>query len=313
MPTEFTIDTENLTKNYGDFRALDGVSLKVPTGSIFGFLGPNGAGKSTMIRILMGLLRATDGTARIFDRDVWHDGPAIRREIGYLPGSIRFRDFLTGRAMLDFANDARGGGHRAEMMRLADRLSLDLERRIRTYSSGMKQKLGLILALMHKPQLLILDEPTTALDPLVQQVVFDELRETANEGRTVLFSSHTLAEVEQLCKEVAILRAGEIVEQDHIERLKRRSLRHVTVQFRDGAQPAAMNGIPQELQISQQSDGYLSGSWKGDIAPLLRWMADADIEDARIEEPRLEDLFIHYYNSDVNGTANAPTPQEVAS
>jgi ABC-2 type transport system ATP-binding protein len=221
----YAIQMQGLTKRYGDIQALAGVDLRVPAGSIFGFLGPNGAGKTTAMRILVGLLRASGGQATVLGHDVWRESTAIRREMGYLPGDVRLYEWMTGRRYVTWCDATRGGGGREEIARLARRLDLNLDRRIRNYSRGMKQKLGLIAALSHRPKLLILDEPTTALDPLVQQTLYDELRAVVAEGRTVLFSSHTLSEVEQLCDRVAIIRAGRIIADNSIADLQARAIR----------------------------------------------------------------------------------------
>jgi ABC-2 type transport system ATP-binding protein len=286
------VATYGLTKSYGTHAALRELNLHVPAGRLFGFLGPNGAGKTTALRLLLGLLRATSGRAEVLGYDTWRNGPALRAEVGYLPGDVRFYDWLTGRATLAFLDAARG--HRAgpELPRLVARLDLDLSRRVRDYSRGMKQKLGLIAALMHRPKLLILDEPTTSLDPLVREVVYDELRRIAADGRTVLFSSHTLAEVEALCDEVAILRDGRLVEQERIEVLRERALRHVEVRFRPDHE---LRPPPAGLRITQRSAGHLSGTWTGPMATLLEWLAGNGVEDATIAPPDMDDLFLAYY------------------
>lgn len=284
---------ERLCKQYGRAQVLHDVSMTVHAGSLFGFLGPNGAGKSTTIRILLGLLRATSGHATVLGHDVWRSGPTLRARVGYLPGDVRFYDHLTGRATLAFFNAARGGGAEREYARLAERFDLDLNKRVRRYSRGMKQKLGLIQALMHRPELLILDEPTTALDPLVKQTLFDELRAVAAQGRTVLFSSHTLSEVEELCDEVAIVRRGRLIEQDRIEVLRNRAVRRVEVFLRPDAQPPPP---PPGLRISHRQNGVLEGAWVGEIDPLLGWLRAAAVTDVVIAPPDLEDLFLAYYD-----------------
>ncbi len=285
------IRTYGLTKRYGRVSALCDLDLCVPAGRLFGFLGPNGAGKTTALRLLLGLLRASGGRAEVLGRDAWREGPELRRAVGYLPGDVRFYDWMTGAEVLRFLDRTRGGGALRERQRLTEQFALDLRKRIRDYSRGMKQKLGLIAALMHRPQLLILDEPTTALDPLVRETLAEELRAAVAEGRTVLFSSHTLAEVEALCDEVAILRAGRLVEQERVEVLRRRALRHVEVTFRDGhlATP------PPALDVSRRSPGHLAGVWRGPVGPLLAWLAQVPVEDVTLAPPDLEDLFLAYY------------------
>ncbi|MEW6250547.1 MAG: ABC transporter ATP-binding protein [Planctomycetota bacterium] len=302
--------THGLTKRYGRCLALDRLQFHVPAGRLFGFLGPNGAGKTTALRLLLGLLRPTAGRADVLGHDAWRSGPLLRREVGYLPGELRLYDGLTGRATLAFFERARRVDARAEIDRLVRRLDLDLGNRVRNYSRGMKQKLGVIIALMHRPKLLIMDEPTVGLDPLIREVLFDELRMVAGAGRTVLFSSHTLAEVEVLCDEVAILRDGRLVEQERVAVLRGRALRRVEVRWSDGS--ASANGAraarsprgapPPGLDIAEEQDGYLRGVWRGPVAPLVRWLAEQPIADVTIAPPQLEDLFLAYYR-DAGGPA----------
>ncbi len=289
------VATHRLTKRYGKHEALRDLDLCVPVGTLFGFLGPNGAGKTTTLRILMGLLRATAGRAVVLGHDAWRDGPALRVEVGYLPGDVRFYDTLTGRATLAFFDAARGSRAGPEIRRLVERLDLDLDRRVREYSRGMKQKLGLIAALMHRPKLLILDEPTVSLDPLVRETLFTELRAGVAEGRTVLFSSHTLAEVQALCDHVAILRGGRLIEQERIDVLRSRALRHVEVRFRRGGEPAGPP--PEGLLVTRAADRQMTATWTGPTEPLLAWLAASGVEDVTIAPPDLEDLFLTYYES----------------
>lgn len=297
----YAVQTERLTKRYGTLAALRTLDLAVPTGSLFGFLGPNGAGKTTALRILLGLLRATSGTARVLGRDCWRDGPQLRAAVGYLPGDVRFYPNLTGRATLRFLDAARGGGAEAEMMRLATAFSLNLDRRVRDYSRGMKQKLGLIAALMHQPQLLILDEPTTALDPLMREVLYTELRAAGSAGRTVLFSSHTLAEVEALCDYVAILRDGTLVERERIDVLRTRAVRHVELRF---ATPVGADlTLPAGLEATRRTGTELRGAWRGPVADLLAWLHTQPVADVTIAPPDLEDLFLAYYDRGLAGDA----------
>ncbi|RIK63496.1 MAG: ABC transporter [Planctomycetota bacterium] len=300
----YVIETRRLAKRYGTIHALGGIDLCVPRGSIFGFLGPNGAGKTTTMRILVGLLRPTAGRADVLGLDAVRRSTEIRRRIGYLPGDVRLYEWMTGRQLLSFCDAARGGGAGNEIHRLRERFDLNLDRRIRDYSRGMKQKLGLIAALAHRPELLVLDEPTTALDPLVQQTLYDELRAAAAEGRTVLFSSHTLSEVELLCDRVAIIRSGLLIEDDTIERLRGRAVRHVTLRLRGGA--AAGLRLPDGAATTALHDGEISMSWKGEIGPLIGWLAGLDLADVAIGPPDLEDLFAAYYRNDQDDSPEAP-------
>lgn len=290
------IETVGLTKRYGDVQALAGVDLRVPAGAIFGFLGPNGAGKTTAMRILVGLLRATGGRATVLGRDVWRDSTAIRRDVGYLPGDARLYEWMTGRRFTVWCDAMRGGRAAGEIARLARRLDLNLDRRIRDYSRGMKQKLGLIAALAHRPRLFILDEPTSALDPLVQQTLYDELRSAAAEGRTVLFSSHTLSEVELLCDRVAIIRAGRIIEAGSIAELRARAVRRVELRIANS--DWCKKSPPADWTSGESRDGVVTGSWRGPVPGLLSWLAGLPVQDVRIGAPDLEDLFAAYYRED---------------
>lgn len=284
--------TSSLTKHYGDVEVLRKLSLRVRAGSLFGFLGPNGAGKTTTIRILLGLLRASAGSAMVLGLDVWTAGARLRGRVGYLPGDVRFYDGMTGRATLQFINRARRARAEAEIARLAKVFDLDLRKRVRNYSRGMKQKLGIIAAMAHRPDLLILDEPTTALDPLVKQIFNDELRAVVREGRTVLFSSHTLSEVEELCDEVAILRGGRIIEANNIDNLRSRAVRRVEVIFSSSAQrPPA----PRGLRIARNEGSVLQGAWTGEVGELIAWLGRCEVKDVTIAQPNLEDLFLAYY------------------
>jgi ABC-2 type transport system ATP-binding protein len=270
--------------------------MSVPAGKLIGFLGPNGAGKTTTIRILLGLLKASGGTAEIFGTSCWRRGRTIRKEIGYLPGDVRFYSNLTGESTLRFLAHARGADCRDEIQRLAAAFDLPLSRSVRKYSSGMKQKLGLIQAMMHRPQLLVLDEPTNSLDPLIRRILFAELRRVTTEGRSVLFSSHALAEVQELCDEVIILRDGRLVEHQSIDKLRRRAVRHVIAQYASGA--AVPECFPADVQITQREGAKIEFRWVGTMDNLLSWLHGQQLEDAEIGQPDLEDLFLTYYAGD---------------
>lgn len=289
------IATHNLTKRYGENAALKNLALRVSASRLFGFLGPNGAGKTTAIRLLLGLLRPTHGSAYVLGRDSWRDGPTLRREVGYLPGDVRFYDGHTGRGVLRFFDHVRESNAEEAIARLARRFDLDLDKRIRNYSRGMKQKLGIIAALMHQPRLLILDEPTTGLDPLMREVLYTELRAIAAEGRTVIFSSHTLAEVEALCDEVAILRDGELVEHERMDVLRQRAIRHVDLRFTTS--DATSTSPPAEMNVLERSPRGWRATWHGDVAALTRWLATQSLEDVVIAPPDLDDLFMAYYDT----------------
>jgi ABC-2 type transport system ATP-binding protein len=296
------VETRQLCKSYAQREVLHQVDLRVPCGALYGFLGPNGAGKTTTLRILMGLLRNSGGQALIFGQDVWSQGPAVRAEVGYLSGDIRLYDRLTGRQTLAFLDAARRRDSKDEMRRLAALFDMDLDRRVRACSRGMKQKIGLIQALMHRPKLVVLDEPTVTLDPLVREALCDELRRVAAEGRTVLFSSHTLSEVEALCDRVGILKDGRLIEQESVDVLRRRALRHVEVRCRPGG--SFPTPLPAGLTVTHRDGLHLAATWVGDLAPLLRWLSDQPVEDLTLSPPDLEDLFMAYYG----GRAAATQP-----
>ncbi|MBN1346782.1 MAG: ABC transporter ATP-binding protein [Phycisphaerae bacterium] len=287
------IELEAASKRYGHVRALDGVTWSVRAGELLGFLGPNGAGKTTAIRILLGFLRPSSGTARVHGLDAWRSSTEIRRRVGYLPGDVRLYTGLTGAETIRFVAGARGRGGGADADRLAKAFELDLRPRVRTYSTGMRQKLGLILAMMHRPELLILDEPSSGLDPLMQQVLRRELRDVVADGRTVLFSSHSLPEAEQLCERVSILRQGRLVASESIAALRRAAGHRVTAKFERPV--AELPPVPEGLRVDGHTEGGLHGRWLGDVRELMRWLTALPLKDVTIQPPDLEDLFIDYY------------------
>ncbi len=292
VPTPI-IECQLLKKHYGATEVLHSVDFRIQPGRLVGFLGPNGAGKTTTIRILLGLLKPSEGSASIFDRDCQRFGKQIRQQIGYLPGDVHFYPNLTGFRTLKFLADARFRNCREEILRLATIFELDLHKRVRKYSTGMRQKLGLIQAFMHKPQLLILDEPTSALDPLIRKVVFQELQNVVRQGRTILFSSHSLSEVEELCDEVIILRSGRIVEQQDIEALKNNALRRVRLFY--ASEQETPQQCPSQFNVLNRNSRMIVGTWTGSSQDLIRWLATQQINDLMIEKPDLNDLFLTYY------------------
>jgi ABC-2 type transport system ATP-binding protein len=292
VPSDLAIDIRKLTRRYGSRRGVADVDLRVPTGSLFGFLGPNGAGKSTTIRVLLGFLRPTEGSATVLGRDCWRDSARIKADVGAIPGDLRLWPWLTGRSALKLFGRVRGRDLSAAGARLAEELELDLSVRVRAMSRGMRQKLGLILALAHDPAVLILDEPTTALDPLMQERLRGILRRLAGAGRTVFFSSHTLAEVEDLCERVAIVKAGRIVADSTLAQLKRDAGHDVEVVWRPGAAPER---APEGLTLLMRTPERWAGRLDGPVEPLLAFLAGRGVEDLRIARPDLERLFRRYY------------------
>ena len=292
---------------FGDQEVLHGIDLSVERGQLTGFLGPNGAGKTTTIRILLGLIRRTGGMTRLFGDDSAICGPALRRRIGYLPADVRFPADLTGRHAARLYARARRLNCDSQIDRLADELDLELDKKIRKYSTGMKQKLGLIQALMHQPELLVLDEPTTGLDPLVREAVFRELRQFVSAGGSILFSSHSLGEVEQLCDRVIILRDGCVIENQTIDALRKRALRRVSIEFCDGSEVPSRNSFPDGLQAIRFDGLKVNGTWSDPIGQFVQWLSPFGISDVTIEQPDLEDLFMTYYSESVESMPNGPT------
>jgi ABC-2 type transport system ATP-binding protein len=288
------ISTSRLTKRYGRVPALTDLTIEVQRGEIFGFLGPNGAGKSTMIRGLLGSLHATDGRASVRGLAVARDSVEIRRRCGYLPGGIALYDTLSGRDALDYLADLQGAApvRRAE---LAERLQMSdatLRRRVRDYSRGMRQKIGVIQALQHDPELAILDEPTEGLDPLMQHAFYAILDDLRREGRTIFFSSHVLPEVERVCDRVAIIRGGRLLALQHVSDLLAHRRRKVTLRWRGTAPDLA--AVPGVADI-ERDGAMLRASLEGDVLPFIRAIASPSLEDVTIEPASLEEVFLDYY------------------
>ena len=296
-PSTAAISTRALTKHYGSVDALTDLSLDVRQGEIFGFLGPNGAGKSTMIRTLLGFLHPTSGSASVLGMDVVTESVEIRRLTGYLPGGIALYDSLSGEEVLDYLVDLQGREpHRRP--ELCERLELPasvLKRKVRDYSRGMRQKIGVVQALQHDPELAILDEPTEGLDPLMQHAFYGILDDLRREGRTVFFSSHVLSEVERLCDRVAIIRAGHLMALHEVSELLARRRRRVTLRWRGAApDPGSLPGL-EDVQV----DGNrLIGMLSGEVASFVRAIASPNLEDLTIEPASLEEAFLEYYASE---------------
>ncbi|MBI3839018.1 MAG: ABC transporter ATP-binding protein [Planctomycetia bacterium] len=294
------IVTESLTRTYGRRRGIDSVSLRVSEGALFGFLGPNGAGKTTAIRVMVGLLRPSAGTARIFGLDCWRYSDSVKAEVGYMPGDLRLHAWMDGNQALRIWEKVRRRDLLPYGRDLAQRFDLDLTVKVRRMSRGMRQKLGLILALAHKPRLLILDEPTVTLDPLMQAAVHRLLREMAAAGHTVFFSSHTLGEVEQLCDRVAVIREGRLVADESLDALRQRAGHQVTIRWRDNA--AASAEPPPFLKIEPPNGLVWSGMLNGPVDQFIAWLAHRPVDDMSISRPDLETLFRSYYASQGSGS-----------
>jgi ABC-2 type transport system ATP-binding protein len=290
------IRTERLTKTYGAHRGITDVNLEVQAGEVFGFLGPNGAGKTTTIRTLLDLIRPTSGKAFVFDIETTVDPVAIHRRIGYIPGEFALYDRLTGGQTIQYFANLRGGVDPAYRDSLIERLGVDPTRRFKEYSKGNKQKVGLVIALQHRPELLILDEPTSGLDPLVQQGFYELMREAQAEGRTVFLSSHILSEVERTCDRVAIIRDGRLVKVDRTEALRDLAHHEVELRFSDGVPADAFASLPGVSDV-KVDDHTLRMRVSGPITPVVQAAARYDLLDFVSREPTLEETFLAQYGT----------------
>ena len=288
------ISTKRLSRRYGRRVGIDDVDLEIREGRIFGFLGPNGAGKTTTIRLLLGFLRPSSGKAAVFGLDCWRDSPRIKRDVGYLPGEPRLYPWLTAKRALTIIGSVRGGAFRAGGLALADRFNLEMTLPVRNMSRGTRQKLGLLIAMAHRPRLLILDEPTSGLDPLMRGELAACLRELAAEGHTIFFSSHTLSEVEALCDRVAIVRKGRIVADETLKSLRKRAKRIVELTFAD-REAALRVQLPGFLTAQRRDGSRIECELDGPAPPLVEWAAGQQLSDLSIGRPDLERLFREYY------------------
>ena len=288
------IQAERLTKSYGSHRGIVEVDLVVEQGEVFGFLGPNGAGKTTAIRVLLDLIRPTSGRAFVFGIETSVDPVAIHRRIGYLPGEFALYDRLTGGQTLTYFGNLRGGVDPAYQASLIERFDLDPSRRYREYSKGNKQKVGLVVALQHRPELLVLDEPTSGLDPLVQQTFFAVLRESVADGRTVFLSSHVLSEAEKTCDRVAIIRDGRIVMVDRVDALRDLAAHQVELRFTGPVPTEEFERIPGVSGVTAE-DHVLRMHVAGPIGPVVKAAARYELADFVSREPSLEETFLAQY------------------
>ncbi len=289
------ITVAGLTKSFGNVRALDGLDLSVATGEVLGFLGPNGAGKSTTIRVLLGLIRADSGTATLLGGDPWRDGPTLHKRIAYVPGDVSLWPNLTGGETIDLLAQLRGGLDRARRQKLIERFELDPRKDCRTYSKGNRQKVALVASFCTNADLLIFDEPTTGLDPLMGAVFRECVLEEKAKGRTIVLSSHILSEVEALCDRVSIIRAGKIVEQGTLA-----ELRHLTRTIITADVPAPVPGLGDIAGVHDVhvDGGHIRFAVEGaGLAPALALLASANVRSLSSAPPTLEDLFMRHYRS----------------
>ena len=296
------IQIEKLTKSYGVHRGVIDIDLEVNEGEAFGFLGPNGAGKTTTIRVLLDHLRPTSGRATVFGIETTADPVAIHRRIGYLPGEFTLYDKLTGGQTIEYFANLRGGVDAAYQADLVARLDVDPTRKFKEYSKGNKQKIGLIVALQHRPDLLVLDEPTSGLDPLVQQTFYEVIREAKAEGRTIFLSSHILSEVEKTCDRVAIIRDGRLAKVDRVEALRDLAHHQVELRFVGDVPVGAFAAIPGVSDVVAD-DHILRMRVSGSIAPVVREAARYELLDFVSREPSLEETFLAQYGHDAGQAA----------
>ena len=289
----YAIETRKLTKFYGKARGIVDVDLAVEEGEIFGFIGPNGAGKSTTIRTLLALIRPTGGSATIFGKDCIRFAPEIAQNVGYLPSEVFYYDGMRVKELLEYSASFYRRDCSRRIAELAERLDLDLKKKIDDLSFGNRKKVGIAQALLHEPKLLILDEPTSGLDPLIQQRFFELLKEENRKGAAVLFSSHVLSEVRKLCDRVAIIREGRIVDMASVGTLQENGYKKVALETR-GPVPEgafALEGVA-DLAVRDNAVTFI---YRGSVNGLTQRLAGLDLENLTVEEPDLEEIFLHYY------------------
>lgn len=291
------IATRGLSKDYGSGRGLFGLDLEVRQGEVFGFLGPNGAGKSTTLRLLLDLIKPTAGSAQVLGLDSISDSLEVRRRVGFLPGDLALYPKLTGGVVLEYFAQLRGGvdGHVRDA--LVERFDAVLDRPIRQLSTGNRQKLGLVQAFMHEPELLILDEPISGLDPLVQQTFHSLLGEVRAQGRTVLLSSHTLSEVERVTDRLAILRDGQLVVVDSVENLRRVAIQRLEIEFAAAIDTTEFRALPGVVDVAAAGT-TVTVSFQGSADAVVKAAASHEVRALRPREDDLEDIFLRYYRKD---------------
>ena len=301
------IEVEKLTKSYGGSRGINDVTFDVAEGEVFGFLGPNGAGKTTTIRILMALIRADSGTAKIAGLECWNQSVDIKRLIGYVPGEPSLDPSLTGGQILEYFSNLRGGVDRAYQKRLIEVFNLDTSKKFRQYSTGNKRKVVIIQAFMHKPRVLILDEPTSGLDPLNQQTFEGLVQEASREGRTVFLSSHVLSEVEKMCTRVGIIREGKLVRVGGVHELTDIKRFEVTITFAEPVPAESFAGLEGVASVEKLDGGRgLKIEMQGSADAVIKQAAQHKVLSLTSYEPSLEDVFLKYYEGDGQVAAKEP-------
>ena len=287
------IQVNNLTKYYGKSRGIENLSFSVHEGEVFGFIGPNGAGKSTTIRTLLALIHPTAGSARIFGMDCIKDAAKIAKDVGYLPSETYYYENMKVKDILNYSQALYKKDCKDKIADMAERLNLDMNRKVRDLSLGNKKKVGIIQGLLHSPKLIILDEPTSGLDPLMQQTFFDMLKEENDRGASVLFSSHILSEVQKMCSRVAILKDGRLQQIQDIKELRENGYKKVSVTTRKKLRTSyfAKQGMT-NVQVRENTANFM---YQGDMNSLIERLNGFSLLDVIIEEPTLEEIFLHYY------------------
>mgnify|MGYP000534368836 FL=1 len=293
--SEQAIVLNELTKHYGKHRGINNLSFSVNQGEFFGFIGPNGAGKSTTIRTLMGLIRPTGGSASIFGLDCHSKASVIAKDVGYLPSENSYYENMKVRELLQYTADLYGMDCKTKMKELADRLNLDLSRKIADLSLGNKKKVGIVSAIMTSPKLIIMDEPTSGLDPLIQQAFYDILKEENSRGATVFFSSHVLSEVQKLCDRVAILKEGQLIGIQSIKELRESGYKKVSLSAKEAIPRDFfdLSGIANYAETADKTS--VSFMYNGNITAIIDKLHLLHLDDVLLEEPSLEEIFMHYY------------------
>jgi len=290
------VEVNELYKYYGKARGILDVSFDIPQGMIFGFIGPNGAGKSTTIRILLSLIQPSAGIAKVFGMDCRSEGSKIRQKIGYIPADVNFYDEMKVMEFLKYSSKFFRKDCRASIAKLCERLDVETDKKIRALSSGNKKKVAIVQALLHEPELLILDEPTAGLDPLMQNRLYDLLREENQKGTTIFFSSHVLSEVQKMCDSVAIIKEGRIFKIESVDALRGNQYKNIRIEFRNAADAADFQ-IPGIADISRR-DKQVEFIIDGNISKVNRTIAKYDIENLWMDDPSLEDIFLHFYEKE---------------
>jgi len=302
------IEINKLTKYYGDIKGIDSLDLTVESGEFFGFIGPNGAGKSTTIRTLLGLIKATSGDAKIFGQHYADDRIEIMKHVGYLPSEVNLYGQLTGDTFLKYASRFHGSVNEKRIRMLAEWFEFDLSRPIDDLSFGNRKKIGIIQSLLHEPKLLVMDEPTGGLDPLMQARFFEWLKKENERGVTIFFSSHTLSEVQRHCGRVAVIRDGQILEVSTVDKLRQKQLKKVRITLEGQNETTPLSsiflnkmtdlGLKGVYDIKRMTDRALTFDFDGDFGSLFSVLSEWPIKGFTMEEPALEEIFMHYYRKE---------------